>query len=47
MWGKHFLFLIMNFLSPMQSTGLSEFVSPSLLSEGGALNKMEVGEMTH
>ena len=44
---KHFEFLIINFLSLIQSTGLLGFVFPSLLSEVSALKKMGVGEMTH
>lgn len=38
---KLFEFLVINFLSPIQST---KFAFPALLSEVSALNKMDVGE---
>lgn len=41
---KHFEFLVINFLSPIQST---KFAFPSLLSEVSALNKMDVGETVY
>ena len=47
MSAKHFESLIINFLSFIQSTGLLEFVFPSLLSKVSALKMMGVGEMTH
>lgn len=44
---KHSQFLIVNFLSLVQGTGLLEFVFPSLPSQVSALKKMDVGEVTH
>lgn len=41
---KLFEFLVINFLSPIQST---KFAFPALLSEVSALNKMDVGETVY